>query len=484
MRIQIINRILIVLIITIYILLFFLVFNNGRWSDGDEVHYLLVTSSILQDFDLVLDNNYENKDYFDHHANEESPHAYIGRFGELRPAHGILTSIILVPGYAISVIVKRLFGFESNRFFLFFPRISILILHIIFSLLLVNFLSNLGFNKIISKLTVLLFLIQLPIVIYSQAIYSDLLASYFIFIGVFGMVLYIKQKRYIWLIMSSIFWGLTIFLHSKLIILTFLLILSGLVYLSYKKRTIKAKWLIIKNQKILFSFIIPWIIFLIGNIVMKFYWFGSFNIDGSENDRGIFRIVSLIENPLRGWLGQWLDIEVGLLWNGSIFALIIVGLFIWVRQQKSSFYLIVPPIIIYMLMSASTKVWDGGFSPPSRHMLFAIPVLLPAISWVLWRSKIIVWLRWLIGVLVIISISLSSLIPFFGRMGLPYSDGYNIYWRTILNYLRLGLVEKYISINFFKPGLYDYLFGILIFVAFITLGLISINKMKGGLSNK
>ena len=41
-----------------------LVVNNDRWSDGDEIHYLLISSSLLKDGDLILDNNYENKDYF------------------------------------------------------------------------------------------------------------------------------------------------------------------------------------------------------------------------------------------------------------------------------------------------------------------------------------------------------------------------------------------------------------------------------------
>ena len=92
---------------------------------------------------------------------------------------------------------------------------TILIIHIISSLILINFLRILGFNKNISILSVILFLIQLPIVIYSQAIYSDLLAAYFIMIGIFGVLLFTKNQRYKWLITTSVFFGLTIFLHSK-----------------------------------------------------------------------------------------------------------------------------------------------------------------------------------------------------------------------------------------------------------------------------
>jgi hypothetical protein len=214
---------------------------------------------------------------------------------------------------------------------------------------------------------------------------------------------------------------------------------------------------------------------------MKFYWFGSFNIDGSKGNNGIIGIISLIKNPIRGWLGQWLDIEIGLLWNGPVFALIIVGIFIWFGKQRSSFLFILPPVFIYMIISASTKVWDGGFSPPARHMLVTLPVLLPAISWVLWRSKISSWLKYIIGFHAIISFSLSALVPFVGRMGLPYYDGYNIYWRKILKFLRIDLIEDYISLDFLNnPTYYDYSLGICIFIILIIGGIL----LKNNIINK
>ena len=54
------------------------------------------------------------------------------------------------------------------------------------------------------------------------------------------------------------------------------------------------------------------------------------------------------------------------------------------------------------------------------------------------------------GFLVIASLSLSAMIPFFGRKGLPYSDGYNIYWRTVFCfhllffYPEMGVFRGYI----------------------------------------
>jgi len=527
-----VTRILITLLIIVYLLLFLIVFTNERWSDGDEVHYLTVTSSIIKDFDLILDNNYENRDYFTHHSYEESPHEFIGRYGEMRPAHGILTSIIMVPGYWLSLATKDILGFESNRAFLFFPRLNMLALHIIFSIVLIYFLNAIGFNKNISILTVILYLIQLPIVIYSQAIYLDLIAGYFIMMGAFGILLFTRTGRYRWLVISSIFCGLTIFLHTKIIIFSTLLILSSFIYLhlTFKEKDnykIKNWFTSGYYRKIASCILTPWLSLSIAYILIRFYWFGEFYFDGLGG--GIDRLggyLSLIKRPFvsgilgnlldsksnviliiltiialfiglyflikkkkflylitilvlviaaaltypfRGWLSQWLDVESGLIPNAPLLALLFPGLFIWYRKNRTSFFLIVPATIIYLFIKASIS-WYPGFSPAARYLMISIPMLIPSLYWVLWSATKINWLKWVVGLLTFLSLALSSLIPFVGRMGLPYAESYNIYWRTILNFLRLNFIESAISLNFLKPQEYYYYIGIGIFILLLILG--------------
>lgn len=479
------TAILIGILIIIYLSLFALLFTNERWSDGDEVHYLLISSSILKDGDLVLDNNYENKDYFTHHSNEEKPTAYKDKNDELRPPGGILTSIIVTPGYGLGILGNKIFGFSSNRFFLFFPRLTILIFHIFFSVILIKYLMALGFNKNLSILCVILYLIQLPVILYSLAIYPDLLSGYFVMAGILGVIIFSKNNNNKWLILSGIFFGLSIFLHSKLIVFTAILILSSLVYMHiiFKQKPLLNNasgmgrsinymdWF--KNgyyRKIIYSILGPWAVFLLSNVLMKFYWFGTFYFDGiaKETRRGGF--LSLIANPLKGWLGQWLDIEVGLLPNAPLLTLIFIGLFIWYKKQKSSFLFIFPPTLLYLFVISSITFWHAGFCPPARYLQFAIPILLPSLCWILYLSQKIKWLRYVIAVPAFLSLLLSSLIPFVGRRGLPYFKDYNIYWRTILNFLRLDFLEPYISLNFFKPEISDYIFGTIIFLVLIGFG--------------
>jgi hypothetical protein len=479
------NKILIAVIIIILLYQFFLLYSNDRWTDGDEVHYLVVTSSLLNDVDLILDNNYENKDYFLHHAHEEEPTAYNGKYGELRPPGGILISAILVPAYKISLVTKEFFGFQGNRSFLFFPRLTIFAIHIIFSVILIKFLRSLGINKNISLLSTILFLITLPIVIYSQAIYTDLLSAYFIMMGIYGILLFKNNEKYIWLIMSGSFFGLSIFLHSKTIILTSVIIISSLLFLFSSGHSIKLNnfraWFNSysgKFLKTLISLFAPWLLSLLINILMKIYWFGNISFDGVGQKIGNFGLLSIAGNPLTGFLGQWLDIEVGLISNAPLFLFIFAGLFIWFRKNKPTFLLIVPGTLIYLLFNASYYDWHAGFSPSGRYLLIVLPILLPSISYILKGSKNLIWLRCLVFLLSFLSLLITLLIPFVGRRGLPYYDGYNIYWQTILKFLRLESLESYISLNFFDPRMYDYIIGISVFILIFILGFYLQIKIK------
>jgi phosphoglycerol transferase MdoB-like AlkP superfamily enzyme len=102
--------------------------------------------------------------------------------------------------------------------------------------------------------------------------------------------------------------------------------------------------------------------------------------------------------------------------------------------------------------------------------MIVIPLLLPSIAHTLEISKKVIWLRWLIGVLALLSLLLSSLVNFVGRRGLPYFKGYNIYWNTILKYFGVEPTESFSVLNFFNPTFFDYLVGIIIFLALLSLG--------------
>lgn len=191
-------------------------YNYTIWSNGDEMHYLTTTQSIIKDRDLSLRNNYENKDYFEHHANLESPHIIKDLNGNWRSFHGVLTSVLAVPGY----LVKGLRGARS----------IILLINFLFALALVWTLKLSKLNVTISIFTVSFFLLQPVILFFSNAIYPNLISG---FLGTFitTLLLYYSIKKFDknnvkFVILSSILGGFLGYLHTKMFLLGLIILFN------------------------------------------------------------------------------------------------------------------------------------------------------------------------------------------------------------------------------------------------------------------
>ncbi len=81
---------------------------HGKYSvTGDEPHYLIVSQSLLSDWDLDLRNNHaEHQEVkFGAAALEPGPHAQVDRGGRLMPVHDIGVPVLLLPVYAAAVTV-------------------------------------------------------------------------------------------------------------------------------------------------------------------------------------------------------------------------------------------------------------------------------------------------------------------------------------------------------------------------------------------
>ena len=69
---------------------------------GDEPHYLLLTSSLLQDFDTNLANNFKNQDYLAFYPGKLRPHTYPGRKKDSAYSrHSPGLAFLLLPGLAL-----------------------------------------------------------------------------------------------------------------------------------------------------------------------------------------------------------------------------------------------------------------------------------------------------------------------------------------------------------------------------------------------
>lgn len=70
---------------------------------GDEPHYLLITKSLIQDGDINLRNNYQNKDYLEFYPGPLNVHAFPGKKGReyLYSQHFPGLSVLLLPFFIL-----------------------------------------------------------------------------------------------------------------------------------------------------------------------------------------------------------------------------------------------------------------------------------------------------------------------------------------------------------------------------------------------
>lgn len=69
---------------------------------GDEPHYLVITQSLLRDFDLRIDDNHQRRDYLEYHDGELKPDFLRrGRDGHVYSIHAPGVSALIAPAFAV-----------------------------------------------------------------------------------------------------------------------------------------------------------------------------------------------------------------------------------------------------------------------------------------------------------------------------------------------------------------------------------------------
>lgn len=502
------------------------VFNQKytTWSNGDEVHYLLVSQSIIKDRDLDLENNYTNKDYFEHHGHPENTHIVKDLAGNWKPGHGSLVSLIAAPGY--------LWGQLSGA------RLIILIVNLLFSIFLMFILRFCGLNILNSCLTVAIFLLQPAILFFSNAIYPDLISG-FLGVSVAGVLLFCTnksfndKKMYRLIAISSLMSGILGYLHTKMFLLGVIVLFNYFLYQSgiypnlwaflqprfsraysksipkefaknlkgqsyglsetkmdqtkkdqtkndqkpenlsesanVEKSAYKDRVIIFlnKNLKLIICTFLPFTIVLSYYLVSSLIVFGDININGSgllfTGESG----SEFINSPIQVFFGQLLDINRGLIPYAPIFLLVPAGSLIWLKKSSPSFVLLfLPGVIFYIINTVSVAltnvIWFAGWSPPARYIMNIIPFFVPAIGYYLTTLKY----SWIsrINFAVLFLLSLVLLISYsFSPLDSFYSVafGRNILYENILDQLNIKKL-MFFFLNFDDPGIKDYLFGFLI----------------------
>lgn len=348
---------------------------------GDEPHYLIMTQSIVEDHDFVVQNNYENKHYLSFFPHDLS--ANIGqqvvkdRWNEMVSIHGI--------GLPLLISVPFILGGVGG------VRIFIAVVAAITSLLMFSALNKLGFSPKVSFITTLALSMVSPLIFYSFSIYPDTiaLAITLVAINVFADVQNGKTLPAWYLFVSGLALAFLPWLGVKFGLISGMFMIA-FVY-SYLARKIPAVSLLI--------IVIPVLASIVLFEGLLYYQFNSLNpimvysgldenygpnqIDYAGNATGSqlagiwSRISSMFSvSPiqiLNSLFCRFVDVKNGMIIFAPFYILALIGLAVFIAGSrlavnKKTVLIISLALLPYLAMYVMTMS-VGGANPPGRTLL-------------------------------------------------------------------------------------------------------------------
>jgi hypothetical protein len=351
-------------------------FSAGWAIAGDEVHYLVVTHSLLEDGDILIEDDFEDGVYtkFSAWRNLEPYHIRLSARGEIVPFHRIGMPLLAVPFYALAGKTGAVFlvGLmaalaAANIYWLVSRYLGSRLWSLAATSWVVFSMPNFGLS--------FLFFSETP-----QALVVSMSAN-LIFRG--------KNPRpkLLWLI-PPLIWTLPWF-HAK----GFMTAAGLSLLLLWRLRRERRRLVVAAMLCLFLAAAIP---------AWNLYLYGEFS-PIAETDQKHRENLSVLNVP-NGLGGILFDQEFGLLlWNPAVvFAL--VGLVpLWRRERELTAAVVivaaftVGPATIY-------HMWWGGDSVPARYVAPAMPLAALPLAALLWCER---FRRWRPAALIIAAVSVS-----------------------------------------------------------------------------
>ncbi len=350
-----------------FILVFFIIFYSVvaflpktpgmTLTNGDEPHYLIITSSLIKDGDLYLINNYEQGDYRDWYPEGKLEMHLITVNGKLYPLHQVGLSLLILPGFLLA---ERLGAILT---------VSILAAVSLFFLykILLNFVhKNLAF--VVSMLVGA----TAPLGVYSILLYPEAAIVAFVTIGLYVVL----HKKFSLNLKNGAILLLTIGLIPIFHIKFVTLLTMFLVFINFKL-----------FKKVPLSRLIIFSLFMVAPTLIYLVWLnGQFDGDLFAGLRGYktSNVFSLLNIP-SGLLAYLVDRENGILLFAPYYIYAIYGtrqivsrFLTNIRQYRKMENLLFVFFFTCSFIAFFTMYPDliGGANPSGRYLLPVLPALV------------------------------------------------------------------------------------------------------------
>jgi hypothetical protein len=355
----------------IYAIVMLLISSPGMPPTGDEPHYLITAHSLVVDGDLDLLNNYKDKDYRIFYPGVLAKRTTRAPDPTLElPAFSPGLAFLLAPFYKIALVL-------FPGFLVPFLRLIICFIAAVAVCQLLKLADQ--FETDAPLLVLAGAALASPLITYSSQFYPEIVAFLFLVLALvqFQNIDSKPWKSLLWLSLLS---PALIWLHPKYLILSLLVFsISCFFFNQLRKRHPEKKYGILQFLHLVIS---------VGGIAAFFLWLHSFYGSWSPNRiyGGVQRETNLLELiESLGWerfrimfrmiFGYWLDERFGLIPYAPIYALFFSS-FIWAIRRFGA--RMIPATILFaghfLLICWGAQM--GGYSPPSRHMVVLLPIIL------------------------------------------------------------------------------------------------------------
>lgn len=322
--------------------------------DGDEPYYLLVTESIVHDFDLDLRNQYETPGSSQTGRPDLTAPQFgdpVGKHGELYSRHELFLPILMIPGYLLgglhgAIATIALFGVLLVRSTM-------------------RWMEDEGISDNAARAVFPLFAFGPPILFYAARIWPEVPGAFF-FVEALRGVREHRAKR--WL--TAVF-GLVM-----------LKLRFGLVAIGIIARELRKTALLILAVPI----VIVWLV--------------------SGSAMNVHRWNELIPTApmlyVTGLGGLLVDGMAGIAFQAPFYLFALIALASW-KKTAPGFRTGIVASLLYVFYLIPRGEWFGGWAPPLRYLAFLMPVLALGIASV-WeripRGMLAVVCAWTAGLVI------------------------------------------------------------------------------------
>jgi hypothetical protein len=361
---------------------------------GDEPHYLMITHSLVQDHDISLLNNYQNREYRLFYPGLLAKRTTVSadKKREL-PTFALGVSLVLAPFYKLAISYFPAWLVPFLR--LVICSITSIAIYHLLSAYIVSSGSMGSALAVVGGAT-----FASPLLMYSNQFYPEAFAFLLLAIVVRHFITpeeeRLRAMKWFWVIPGALVW-----LHPKYLMLAMLItILSSFFFHRTIRSQDQSPGLRVSIYMVLaIAGILTFFVFLLREYGS---WSPNRIYGGWQKQTTLLELIreegwKRLRVMIRMCFGFWIDQRFGVIPYAPFYVAFFPSL-VWVFRNKLK---LIGPLLILFGLHFAALCWGaplGGFAPPSRHFVVMLPFLLLLMTFSFresapWQKGIIVILQ-------------------------------------------------------------------------------------------